>query len=632
MMKLFLIATLLCCCTKAFSKSIVGSHLEWQAISIEQGEYKVTLRLYLDETSGELDQQKQYVYLIQNDEHWKREGVWKYFGLFYLNLKSSGKIEQAPLPCRGVGQRDVFLNIYESVIKVPELAQLPSINGFVVAWRSQIGQRDGGDKNFVNSSLAYEWVTVTIPPITEAGTSIRNWSPVIDHINTFAICKGELVTIPLPASDHDGDNLKYNLSKPYGIHNMRFGLLTDSIYVSGFVWASGYTDQHQMHGNPALTINENTGEITVKPSEEGQYFIGISVDEYRNGQKIGSVSFYYTLTVVDCNEQQVWDKEIYKDTTSVRLVTICEGSQATLTSKQTFPGPQPEFQWTKNGKTIWGANAQSITISEEGEYQLLVKKINGCPNSFESETVNVSIISSSAEMDSIPPICDTTLPIALNATPPGGTFTGTGVTGSMFDPAIAGEGTHEIQYAIQGSEACPTAVARRKVFISLAPELDLEDILYTSRDKPIHIGVKDSLDVAYRWTPPMYLNSDAYADPLSTPSAGITYTVTATNAYGCTTSREVKIKIVESIFIPDAFTPNGDGVNETWELKGIEAYPNCHVTIYNRWGEVIFHSMGYQNAFDGTVGGALQMSGVYAYKIRLTENSPDLTGSLTIIR
>ncbi|MCF0070454.1 gliding motility-associated C-terminal domain-containing protein [Dyadobacter sp. CY261] len=637
MMKLFKIIVLLCICSKAFSLSVMGSHLEWQTVPGSNDEYKVRLTLYLDATSIELEQQQQYIYLFHDDKHWETAGQWVYFGLFYLDKISSREVEQDTLACAGTGpwedfegQRHVFVNIYETTIQVPGVQKLPSDNGFIVAWHS-IGTRDGKDNNCTNSTGSFEWVTTFIPPMSRNGGSIRNSSPVIGNVNKFFVCIDDFATIQLPAVDSDGDNLKYKLSKPYIVMASR-SIPQKTITTRDLFWANGYTDQNQMHGNPALTINENTGELTVKPSEEGQYFIGISVDEYRNGVKIGTVNFYYTLTVVDCNEQQAWDKDIYKDTTDIQTLTICEGSHATLTSKQTFPNPQPEFQWTRNGKTIWGANAQSITISEAGEYQLLVKKINGCPDSFESETVNVSITSSGAEMDSIPPICDTTLPFVLNATPPGGTFTGAGVTGNTFDPKIAGEGTHEIQYVIEGSEACPTSVAKRDVIVSQTPVIDLVDILYASRDKPIRIGVKDSLDVAYRWTPPAYLNSVTYANPTCTPSAGITYLVTATNAYGCVGRREVKVKIIENILIPDAFTPNKDGINETWELKGIEIYPNCRVTIYNRWGEVIFHSVGYQNAFDGTVAGALQMPGVYAYKIRLTENSPEMMGSLTLIR
>lgn len=638
MKKLVLVIALLCWWSQASGLSVIGSQLEWQTVPGSNVEFKVRLILYLDATSAELELPQQYIYLFKNDKHWEVSRQWQYFGLFYLDKISSREVEQDTLACAGTGpwedfegQRHVFMNSYEKIIQVPQLASLPSENGFIVAWHG-IGTRDGKDTNSPDAGSMYEWVTTIIPPVTKNGDALRNSSPAIGNLDIFFMCKDEPVTIQLSATDPDGDVLKYRLSKPFGIFSTR-DLSGDILSVADMTWAPGYDDQNQMHGNPGLTVNKNTGELAVKPSEEGRYFIGISVDEYRNGQRIGSVSFYYTLTVLNCNEMQAFDKDIYKDTSAVQTLTICEGSQATLTSKQTFPNPQPEFQWTRNGKIIWGANAQSITIKEEGNYQLLTISINGCPDSFDSEIVHVSVaLSSGAEMDSIPPICDTTLPIPLNATPPGGTFAGAGVTDSTFDPKIAGEGTHEIQYIIEGSEACPASVASREVVVSKTPVIDLVDILYTSRDKPIHIGVKDSLDVAYRWTPPDYLNDVTYANPTCTPSAGITYMVTATNAYGCVGRREVKIIITENILIPDAFTPNKDGINETWELKGIEEYPKCRVTIYNRWGEVIFHSVGYQNAFDGTVAGALQIPGVYAYKIRLTENSPELTGSLTLLR
>lgn len=633
MIKLVQIIVFLMLCTQAIGSGILGAHLEYRPHPNTFSGYIITLSLYVDGASEELNDTLQECYVVKNDMHWKTDGIWRCSGSFGMKRTSSTKVQQNPVRCGGTSTREIFLNIYEAYVDFSGLDHSVLDNGCVIAWHSTQGYRGKEDKNFVDSSNLAEWVTTFMPcPVVDRIFSTKEYSPTIGNIRDFAICKDELSAIKFPATKVDGDELKYSLSTPYAVTDVDFVGVTLNINVGNWTWANGYTEQNQMHGNPALTINENTGEITVKPSEEGQYFIGISVDEYRNGQKIGTVNFFYTLTVVDCNQQEAWDKDIYQDTTAIQTLNICEGSQATLTSKQTFPDPQPEFQWTKNGKTIWGANAQSITIAEAGEYQLLTKKINGCPDSFESETVNVSIISSSAEMDSIPPICDNTLPILLNATPPGGIFGGTGVTGSTFDPKIAGKGIHEIQYVIEGSEACPTAMAKREVIVSSSPVIDLVDILYTSRDKPFRIGVKDSLDVAYRWTPADYLNDVTYASPTCTPSAGIAYMVTATNAYGCVGRREVKVKITENILIPGAFTPNKDGINETWELKGIEEYPKCRVTIYNRWGEVIFHSVGYQNAFDGTVAGALQMPGVYAYKIRLTENSQDLTGSLTLLR
>lgn len=647
MFRLISVALFLVLCTKAVygTVSIVASDLEWQTISGANGLYKIRLTLYVDATSGYVGQTapEEKIYLFRNDEHWKNNGQWLDFVSFNVNKVSSERLEQDTVGCSGKGswddfegQRHVFLNVYEATIPVPELSQFDDNTGFIIAWYAN-GTRtagEGSDRNFREPSPR-AWLTTYIPPLKANGDVMRNSTPVIGRINTFFICKDQLATIPLVATDGDGDHLKYRLSKPDGMetYNPRNGGQS-GLFTYDFVWATGYSEQNQIHGEPALTINENSGVMTVKPNEKGQYFVGIVVEEYRNGQRIGYVNFHYTLVVVDCNEQQVFDKKLYKDTSAVTTLTLCEGSSATLTSKQSFPDPQPEFQWTKNGKVIWGANTQSITIHEEGNYQLLTKNIDGCPDSFDSEIVHVSITSASgAEMDSIPPICDVaTSPILMYASPAGGTFAGPGVSENTFDPGIAGVGRHEVEYAIQGTDACPGSVTRRQVVVGETPVLDLIDVLFASRGKPISIGTTDSLNVTYQWSPPTYLNNATYANPTSTPLANFTYTATATNAYGCSATHEVKVRIIENVLIPDAFTPNNDGINEKWELKGIAEYPNCRVTIYNRWGTVIFHSVGYQTAFDGTAGGALQMPGVYAYRIRLTENSPEMTGSLTLIR
>lgn len=636
MIKLIQTIVLLTLCTHAIGGGILGAHLECKPYPDTFNGYIITLSLYVDGASEELNEPTQLAYLVENDMRWKSDGTWQCYRNFEMKRVSSTKIQQNPLKCNATSKREIFLILFEGYIGFGGQGEQAFMNdGCIIAWHSTLGYRGKGDKNFVESSDLAEWVTTFLPPLmVDDFFSTMKSSPTIGSIRDFVICKDELAEIKFPATKVDGDELRYRLSIPYGITDVDFEGTSLNIKAGDWTWANGYSEQNPMHGNPALGINENTGVITVKPSEEGQYFVAISVDEYRNGEKTGTVNFYYTLTVVGCNQQQVWNKDIYQDTTAIQSLTICKGSQATLTSKQTFPGPKPEFQWTKNGKTIWGATSQSLTISEEGNYQLLTTKIDGCPDSFDSETVHVIVASSSgAEMDSIPPICDINGPtVALNATPFGGTFAGVGVIGNTFDPGVAGVGRHEIAYAFQGSADCPGSVAKREVIVSEMPALDLINVLYTSRGKSIQIGVKDSLELAYQWTPPDYLNSDVYANPTSTPAGSIIYTVTATNAYGCAANREVQVKIIESILIPDAFTPNGDGINETWELKGIESYPNCRVTIYNRWGEVIFHSKGYQNAFDGTVAGALQMPGVYAYKIRLTENSPELTGALTLIR
>ena len=88
-----------------------------------------------------------------------------------------------------------------------------------------------------------------------------------------------------------------------------------------------------------------------------------------------------------------------------------------------------------------------------------------------------------------------------------------------------------------------------------------------------------------------------------------------------------------SIIIPNTFTPNGDGINDLWEIASLTSYyPKCEVNVYNRYGALVFQSRGYSNAWDGTFHGSKLPTGTYYYLINLNNNSAMLSGPVTIIR
>lgn len=87
----------------------------------------------------------------------------------------------------------------------------------------------------------------------------------------------------------------------------------------------------------------------------------------------------------------------------------------------------------------------------------------------------------------------------------------------------------------------------------------------------------------------------------------------------------------KKLFIPDVFTPNKDGHNDTWELVNASEYPTLELRIYSRWGELIFHSVGYSIPWDGTYKGEYVSSGTYPYKM-YTEGNLIKEGTVTIIR
>ena len=110
--------------------------------------------------------------------------------------------------------------------------------------------------------------------------------------------------------------------------------------------------------------------------------------------------------------------------------------------------------------------------------------------------------------------------------------------------------------------------------------------------------------------------------------------MTVTDTNGCVSLDSLLVNPIPEIYYGTGFTPNGDGVNDVWEIDRIDDYPNCVVEIYNRWGEQLFRSVGYAQKWDGEYNNKPLPVGTYYYVIELNDPKfPDpYTGPITIMR
>lgn len=139
----------------------------------------------------------------------------------------------------------------------------------------------------------------------------------------------------------------------------------------------------------------------------------------------------------------------------------------------------------------------------------------------------------------------------------------------------------------------------------------------------------------FQWTPTFNISDPSNLNPVVTPTQTTTYTLTATQN-GCTLTDQTTITIASTIDIPNSFSPNADGTNDTWIIGGAELFPDASMSIYTRWGNEVFRSRGYNDlkAWKGTDDkGAPLADGVYYYVYELNDSEEQLfEGSVTLFR
>ena len=138
--------------------------------------------------------------------------------------------------------------------------------------------------------------------------------------------------------------------------------------------------------------------------------------------------------------------------------------------------------------------------------------------------------------------------------------------------------------------------------------------------------------VSYSWSPAIGLDNTGIKSPVASPLNTTTYQLQVVSASGCDAVADVTVTVIRSVLIPNSFTPNGDGINDFWNIKNINNYAGCTVDVFNRYGQLIFHSIGYGRPWDGTANGSQLPPGAYYYIIDLKNGSGKLSGEVTIIK
>ena len=140
---------------------------------------------------------------------------------------------------------------------------------------------------------------------------------------------------------------------------------------------------------------------------------------------------------------------------------------------------------------------------------------------------------------------------------------------------------------------------------------------------------------SFTWNPTSSLDNGSILNPIATPQFTTRYLLKVIDQDGCKAQKDYTIKIDRKISIPNAFTPNGDGVNDVFRVFYGSDISQVSLSVYNRYGQLVFVDKGTNKSWDGTVSGQSQPTGSYVWYFSYRDENGVLNtmkGSVLLIR
>ncbi len=309
---------------------------------------------------------------------------------------------------------------------------------------------------------------------------------------------------------------------------------------------------------------------------------------------------------------------------------VCEDSPLKLAASG---GSQ--YAWS--GPNGFSALAQlptfSASLNSSGTYYLEVTSVDGCKN---TDSVKVNVFpKASVAAGADQTICEG-LAIALNGSlaaayrwSPAKGLSATGIRNPIARPAD----TTTYVLTITDNNGCQrsdslTINVLKKPLAEAGPEKQIFEGQSATLD-----GSAKGTGIRYSWSPATSMTNANTLQPVVAPADNTTYTLSVISDVGCGAAQDqVFVCVFKKVAIPNAFSPNGDGINDDWNILYLQTYTQAVVTVFNRYGQQVFTSNGYNKKWNGTVNGNPLPAGTYYYMIDRKNGLAMLNGWLLIVR
>ncbi len=395
------------------------------------------------------------------------------------------------------------------------------------------------------------------------------------------------------------------------------------------------------NGTKVLSVSPASGDFTYQWFEESA---GLLTGETNTDLTVTTSGNYYfeaTSTVFPgCPAVQADQAEIkFLDTPVVSFEApgeACRGKAVSFTDQSTTdPDADAFYQWNFGGAGSSTDRNPSFTFntSQSFNVQLTVSYSgNAC-----AASITKSLIISP------PPVATITSASGFSLCQ-GQTLT-LGVSPSFQTYLWSNNATTPTIDVTQPGSVSVTGVTAIGCEVTATQTIALQPApVVTVAAEPAEISIGESAQLTasgleeYLWQPGQTLSDSTIANPQATPTVTTVYTVTGTSASGCIGEATVTVTVrqenISDVLRPaNFFSPNGDAVNNLWEVGNILFFPQCEVQIFDEKGIKVYEAKPYQNDWDGTRNGQPLPSGVYFYLFRC-EGDPGKpkTGSITLIR
>ena len=366
-------------------------------------------------------------------------------------------------------------------------------------------------------------------------------------------------------------------------------------------------------GPNCYTSNQQNPTNAPVPSTPGQYVYSVTA---------------YTATGQVCSDTTIVTVIARPSLGADTAFKICAGTTADLTT--IYNTSSLTTAWTLGAAAV--ANPAAVNVS--GVYQLIGTSVNGCTD---TARVTLTVDTVRADVSVAQIICTRTGRITVSPTSGIAPFTYS-INGGAYQSSnefVMPEGNHTI--TVQDSLGCTVTKTASVVII---PEVTVNagpDVTIILGDRIQLNATPSETPSSITWTPATGLNATNVLNPMANPTASTTYKIAVTNSLGCLAEDEVLVTVLPyCIRVKNAFTPNGDGINDTWEVYGTrDCLRNVSVHVFNRYGSLVFTDENYSNKWNGTYKGKPVPDGTYYAVVDftfVTGRKVTIKSDVTVIR